>query len=344
MSSFAPPRLSSLHERLMFTLWRLYLDALTATGGESLVSASARPEATLHSVAAELEEDLLHFASVDPAAHGDVCIILGSYSSFACVLHYRLAHSLLGFPDHTDLRQRTARWLSDQGKVISGADIHPAAKIGRRFVLDHAVGTVVGETAEVGDDCYMLGGVVLGARGISTNSNGKRHPTIGNNVQIGGCARILGSVTVGDHVFIAPHSVITLDVPSNTRVNIINQLQIGKPNDTRVAGQMRIIGAGVIGKKIMVLGNGFGMPNVEILDEHFLPCRSVIVETALEAPHVLGIEVIGIVPGPTLQFRPHHLKIVDHGEEIIVLAPQGLAALIEEKRTTPFAFHHAEWG
>ncbi|THF63520.1 serine O-acetyltransferase [Pseudothauera rhizosphaerae] len=342
MNSFPSPYLNMLRERLMVKLWRLYLDAVSATDGESLMGSSVRPEAILHSVADELEEDLLHFASVDPAAHGDARIILDSYSSFVCVLHYRLAHALLSFPDRTDLRQRAARWLADQGKVISGADIHPAARIGRRVVLDHAVGTVVGETAEVGDDCYMLGGVILGARGISANSIGKRHPTIGDNVQIGGFARILGPVTVGDHVFIAPHSVITLDVPSNTQVNVMSQLQIGRPNGTKAEAQMRIVGAGVIGKKIMVLGNGFGAPSVEMLDEHFLPCQSVIVETALEAPHVLGIEVIGVVPGPAPQCLPHHVKISDHGEEIIVMAPQGLAALVERKRIALFAFHHVE--
>lgn len=342
MRALAVPDLGTLRERLLVKLWRLYLDAITMTGGESLFGASVRSEATLHGVADQLEEDLLHFVSVDPAAHGNARIILDGYSAFACILHYRLAHALLGLPDCVEPRQRAARWLADQGKLISGADIHPAAKIGRRFVLDHAIGTVVGETAEIGDDCYMLGGVVLGARGISANASGKRHPTIGNDVQIGGSARILGPVTVGDHVFIAPHSVITADVPSDTRVNVINQLQIGRSNGSRTIDRMRIVGAGVVGKKILVLGDGFGAPSVEILDDNFRPCESVIVETALVAPNVLGIEIIGVVHEHALEFHPRHVRIAAHGEEVVVLAPQGLDALIDGKRAALFAFHHAE--
>lgn len=334
ISSFAPVQ-STLHERLLIKLWRLYLDAVSATSGEPLIGASVQPEVMLHRVAGQLEEDLLNFAAVDPAAHGDARLILDGYSAFSCILHYRLAHALLTSctQDKVELRQRTARWLADQGKVISGADIHPAAKIGRRFVLDHAVGAVVGETAEIGDDCYMLGGVVLGARGISANSEGKRHPTIGNHVQIGGAARILGPVTIGDHVFIAPHCIITADVPNHTRVNVINQLQFGRYDDIKSTGRMRVVGAGVIGRRILVLGDGFGAPSVEMLDDDFLPCSSIVVQTALTAPNVLGIEIVAGTGNDAMLARVRHLKISDHGEDIVVLAPQGLASLLDAKRT-----------
>lgn len=326
----------ALRERLLLKLWRLYLDAVSATSGEPLIGASVQPEVMLHGVTGQLEEDLLNFAAVDPAAHGDARLILDGYSAFSCILHHRLAHALLTAhtQDKVELRQRTARWLADQGKVISGADIHPAAKIGRRFVLDHAVGTVVGETAEIGDDCYMLGGVVLGARGISANPGGKRHPTIGNHVQIGGAARILGPVTIGNHVFIAPHCIITADVPNRTRVNVINQLQFGRYDDVKSTGRMRVVGAGVIGRRILVLGDGFGTPSVEMLDDDFLPCRSVVVQTALTAPNVLGIEIVSGAGTDAMLARVRHLRISDHGEDVVVLAPQGLASLLDTMRTT----------
>lgn len=325
-----------LRERLLTRLWRLYLDAVTAIGGEALVGSSARAEPTLHEVAHQLEEDLLHFALVDPAAHGDARIILDSYSSFACLLHHRLAHALLHAPDHVDLRQRAARWLADQGKVASGADIHPAAKIGRRFVLDHAVGTVIGETAVIGNDCYLLGGVVLGARGICANAGGKRHPTLGNHVQIGGSARILGPVSIGNHVFIAPHSVITDDVPANTRVNIMNQLQVGRSAAPGASARMRVVGAGVVGNDILVLGDGFRAPRASLLCEDFEPCRSVLVEAALVAPYILKIEIVGIADPCAPRSSPRHVKIVDHDDEVVVLAPHGLTEWLGEKWAAPF--------
>ena len=83
-------------------------------------------------------------------------------------------------------------------------------------MLDHAVGTVIGETCVIGDDAYILGGVTLGAAGIANNPATARHPRLGDRVQVGAFARILGRVTIGDDVFIGPHCTITQDVPANT--------------------------------------------------------------------------------------------------------------------------------
>jgi serine O-acetyltransferase len=90
------------------------------------------------------------------------------------------------------------------------------------------VGTVFGETAKIGDDCYILGGVTLGACGISNNINGKRHPTIGNRVQVGAFSRIFGTVNIGDDVFIGPHCTITEDISENSRVILRTSLQVTK--------------------------------------------------------------------------------------------------------------------
>ncbi len=120
--------------------------------------------------------------------------------------------------------------LSSKGKLLSGAEINPYAKIGKRFILDHGIGTVIGETAEIGDDCYMLGGVILGAKGISNNPEGIRHPRIGNNVQIGSFSKLFGAITIGNNVFIGSGCVITENIPDNYMVYVITENQLIKGN------------------------------------------------------------------------------------------------------------------
>jgi serine O-acetyltransferase len=103
-----------------------------------------------------------------------------------------------------------ARWISQGTRRITGIEIHPGAKIGRRFVIDHGMGIVIGETAEVGDDVLIYQGVTLGGTG---KDKGKRHPTIGNNVMIGAGAKVLGPFTVGDGARIAAGAVVLKEIP-----------------------------------------------------------------------------------------------------------------------------------
>lgn len=177
-------------------------------------------------------EDLNAFASKDPAASGDVFRILHTYTSFKAVLHYRLAHAIETLNDgciaHLDQASLYAPLISARGKMLSGAELHHKCKIGRRFVLDHGVGTVFGETAELGDDCYVLGGVTLGAGGIAGNPTGKRHPTLGQRVQIGAFSRIYGPVHIGDDVFIGPHCTVSQDIEHGSRILLRSSLQITK--------------------------------------------------------------------------------------------------------------------
>lgn len=178
-----------------------------------------------------VSEDLLALAKKDPAAHSDPVFVLKTYTSFKAVLHYRLANTLLTSPylvGFEEQRSMFAAIIAGRGKILSGAEIHPRARIGRRFVLDHGFGTVIGETTEIGEDCYVLGSATLGANGIAGNSAGARHPLIGNRVQIGAFARIFGRVNIGDDVFIGPHCVIKEDVPSRTTVTVRTQYQIAR--------------------------------------------------------------------------------------------------------------------
>lgn len=185
----------------------------------------------IEEIETKVEEDLAAFASQDPAAKNSVEHIWNSYLSFRAVFYYRIAHLLYSMSSATDQitpLQIIARSISERAKVETAIEIHPGAKIGLRFVIDHGTGTVIGETTEIGDDCYILQGVIFGARGIARNHNRKRHPTLGNRVQVGAFVSILGDVTVGDDVKIAPHAVVKEDIPTNSKVLVLSTNQIIK--------------------------------------------------------------------------------------------------------------------
>lgn len=145
----------------------------------------------------------------DPAARGVLEILL-CYPGFHAVLIHRLAHGLYQRGWFT-----LARVVSQFSRNVTGIEIHPGATIGRRFFIDHGMGIVIGETAEIGDDVLMYQGVTLGGTGKDT---GKRHPTIGNWVVIGTGAKILGNIKVGDHVKVGAGSVVVRSVPDHSTV------------------------------------------------------------------------------------------------------------------------------
>ncbi|SDV50744.1 serine O-acetyltransferase [Chitinasiproducens palmae] len=173
-------------------------------------------------------DDLAAYVRRDPAA-GDPTRVAQACTSFRAVLHYRLARAWLDGCDPGIDRQEAetlAALLSCRGKLLSGAEIHPHARIGHRFVLDHGWGTVIGQTAELGDDCYLLGGVTLGAAGIADNAPGRRHPQLGNRVEVGAYARVFGAVTIGDDVSIGPHCVVNQDLAPGSVVRVKTTLQV----------------------------------------------------------------------------------------------------------------------
>lgn len=175
-------------------------------------------------------DDLSAFALKDPAAGRDPALIAHSYTSYAAVLHYRIAHWLYRHRQQSQPMERSLPAIvSRRGKLLSGAEIHFRSEIGERFIIDHGIGTVIGETAIIGDDCYVLGGVTLGARGIENNPPERRHPRIGDRVQIGAFASVLGPVHVGDDAFIGPGCIITSDVPAGARVKVKTALQVTRP-------------------------------------------------------------------------------------------------------------------
>jgi serine O-acetyltransferase len=145
----------------------------------------------------------------DPAARGRLDVLL-SYPGFHAVVMHRFVHALY--------RARIPllpRWLSNVSRFLTGIEIHPAAKLGRGVFIDHGMGVVIGETAEVGDNCTIYQGVTLGGTSLS---HGKRHPTLQNNVTVGVNAAVLGAITVGANSKIGGGSVVVKDVPPNSTV------------------------------------------------------------------------------------------------------------------------------
>ncbi len=145
----------------------------------------------------------------DPAPKSRAEAVLFSAGMHAIKLH-RTSHRL-----YERRRYKTARAINYFARVLTGADIHPGAKVGREFFIDHATGVVIGETAEIGDHVSIYQGVTLG--GVATEKK-KRHPTIGNNVVIGAGATILGPITIGDNVRVGAGSVVVKSVPPNCTV------------------------------------------------------------------------------------------------------------------------------
>ncbi len=145
----------------------------------------------------------------DPAAKSVLEIVL-CYPGFHAILLHRLAHWLhgLGLP-------LVPRLISQTSRLLTGIEIHPGARIGRRFFIDHGMGVVIGETAEIGDDVLLYQGVTLGGTG---KERGKRHPTIGHHVVVGTGAKVLGNILIGDHVKIGAGSVVVHPVPPNSTV------------------------------------------------------------------------------------------------------------------------------
>ena len=154
-----------------------------------------------------LLEDARSIRDRDPAARTTLEVVL-LYQGFHALFYHRQAHWLYKHK-HFFL----ARALSQFARHMTGIEIHPGAKIGKRLFIDHGMGIVFGETAEIGDNCTIYHGVTLGGTGKDT---GKRHPTLGNNVLIGAGTKVLGPVYIGDNARIGAGSVVTKDIPSHS--------------------------------------------------------------------------------------------------------------------------------
>lgn len=187
----------------------------------------------------KLKDELDSVMERDPAARSRAEVYF-LYSGFRAVRAFRKANWL-----YRHNMKFLARWVSQRARHKTGIEIHPGATIGRRLFIDHGMGVVIGETAEIGDDCTLYQGVTLGGTG---KDSGKRHPTLGNNVLVGAGAKVLGPFTVGDNARIAAGAVVLSAVPANatavgvparvvrvngervdTRSRELDQIHIGDP-------------------------------------------------------------------------------------------------------------------
>ncbi len=169
-----------------------------------------------------LGETIAAYKARDPAARSGLEVFL-LYQGIHAIIDHRIAHWF--YKNHLRF---LARFVSQWSRHFTGIEIHPGAKIGRRLVIDHGMGIVIGETTEIGDDVLLYQGVTLGGTG---KEKGKRHPTIGNNVMVGCGAKVLGPFTVGDNSRIAANAVVLDPIPPDSTA-------VGAPAKVvRVAGE-----------------------------------------------------------------------------------------------------------
>ncbi len=171
-----------------------------------------------------LRYDIKAILERDPAARNGLEVFL-LYPGLHALIYYRIAN---WFYRHN--MKFTARWISQCAKFWTGIEIHPGATIGKGLFIDHGAGVVIGETAQIGDNCTIYQGVTLGGTG---KDNGKRHPTLGNNVMIGAGAKVLGPFNVGDNSKIAANAVVLSEVEADSTC-------VGVPARTVKRGSVRI--------------------------------------------------------------------------------------------------------
>lgn len=159
-----------------------------------------------------IKELITKYRSFDPAAKSSLEILF-LYPGIKAVLIHRISHFF-----YRHRRFFLARLVSELNRSFTGIELHPGAKLAPTVILEHGMGTVIGETVEIGDGSVVLHGVTLGARRISDFIVGKRHPTIGKNVMIGAGVKVLGAVTIGDGAWIGANSVVLTDVPPHCSV------------------------------------------------------------------------------------------------------------------------------
>ncbi|MCF3945614.1 serine O-acetyltransferase [Acidiphilium sp. AL] len=175
-----------------------------------------------------LRETIQTYRQRDPAARSDIEVLL-CYPGLHAVMWHRLAHALW-----TRRLRLLGRMVSHFSRMVTGIEIHPGAVIGRRCVIDHGMGVVIGETAELGDDVYLYHQVTLGG---TSSETGKRHPTVGDNVIIGAGAKVLGAIRIGDNARIGANAVVVAEVPANTTVVGIPARPVDRPIERAPAGQ-----------------------------------------------------------------------------------------------------------
>ena len=185
------------------------LELLTERQKRAIGNAVKKTKSTVRSAIDIVKTDVEATKERDPAARSTLEVLL-LYPGVHAIAAHRLANRL-----HKKGHTFTARAISQAARFATGIEIHPGATIGKGLMIDHGMGVVIGETAEIGDNCTIYQGVTLGGTG---KDMGKRHPTLGNNVMIGSGAKVLGPIKIGDNARVAANSVVLKEVPENSTV------------------------------------------------------------------------------------------------------------------------------
>lgn len=270
----------------------------------------------------QVSEDVQAYAERDPASGGRSELILDSYASFKAVLYHRLAHQVWRLGELPD-REIIAYEQPNTGKLQSGVEIHPAARIGRRFVLDHGFGTVIGETCEIGDDCYLLSGVTLGACSIADNPGGKRHPRLGHSVEVGAGARIPRR---GGHRRPRVHQPGLRDHPRRACQHPRQHRQPAATAALRAGRRRGFLGAFALGERLHLVGELPDAEDISVLDADHHPLACLRLECTVRERHhrQYRLRNLGaVVPPPCY---PLHLRV--DGQDITLLDPPGLSSLV----------------
>lgn len=221
-------------------------------------------EVTVFTITSYVLDDISWLTIGDPATTG-VVFTGDTYLSAKALIYYRTSNIIHNEEKlDKEFRKRIARRISEQGKLITGIEIHPAAQIGRKLSIDHGYSTIIGETTEIGKECVILNGVILGATDVGENAiPEKRHPTIKDNVVICGFARVFGPVTIGNNVHIGPFATVLNDIPDDSKVRLIDQQQI-------ITGTDNINIYGIIPDferdLLTIFGKGFNEPEIYIIE------------------------------------------------------------------------------
>ena len=228
-------------------------------------------------------KDVMRFAQSDPAANGSCFYVYKSYKGIKAMMYYRVSNGILSWNALEHVERETVetivRTLCEIGKVETGIDIHPLAQIGEGCVIDHGVGTkitvdvyenntvVMGETVIIGKNCTILNDVVIGAEKVNDGkSEGRRHPKIGNDVTICAGVKILGKIKIGDNVIIGPGCRIVNDIPSNSKVFIVNQIQV---ISIKEAAPLIIDGVVFDGNNLLLYGENIKDVKIILLDSQY---------------------------------------------------------------------------
>ena len=188
----------------------LDFDTITSLAAKALRQTSraiGSAAGIIDAIREEVKTDIEAVKARDPAAKSDVEILF-LYSGVHALLAYRVSHKL-----YVGKHYFSARLISQVARFLTGIEIHPGATIGRGLFIDHGMGVVIGETAEIGDNCTLYQGVTLGGTGKDT---GKRHPTLGDNVMVGAGAKVLGPFKIGSGTKVASGAVVLEEIPENS--------------------------------------------------------------------------------------------------------------------------------